>query len=219
MNKLGRKLDIYKLLLLTLLIICSIFKLKNIYIEPNNLLEVSLSNILYPFTFLLVILIRNNTNFKETHSTIITLTIIFFIYTILISILGSIPANYNSTNVDLALKASLTPSYFVIFNKAIYFPNILKVLSFSLLFYFSHTIFTILYDAMIPYTKKFIAFSLSMFIPFTLDTICYIVIDDIAKNVEFNKLIIDLTSNFVVVIFSTILISIIYSIKKERSKA
>ena len=70
-----------------------------------------------------------------------------------------------------------------------------------------------------PYTKKFIAFSLSMFIPLTLDTICYTTINDTFGNIDFEQMILHLTSNFVIVIFSTILVSLFYSIKKVSSKS
>ena len=69
---------------------------------------------------------------------------------------------------------------------------------------------------MTPYTKKFIAFSLSMFIPYTLDTLCYISINNVFNEIEFNKMIINLTSNFVIVIISTIIVSAIYSIQKNK---
>jgi len=70
-----------------------------------------------------------------------------------------------------------------------------------------------------PYTKKFIAFSLAMFIPYALDTICYTTIVSTIELIEFNKLILNLTSNFVIVIIYTILITILFtltSIKKQK---
>ena len=72
-----------------------------------------------------------------------------------------------------------------------------------------------------PFTYKFVAFSLSMFIPYALDTICYTTIISTLDNITFNKLITNLTSNFVLVVLFTIFITFIntmYSRKKVRSK-
>ena len=76
------------------------------------------------------------------------------------------------------------------------------------MFYFSHILIIILYEAMEPFTKKFVAFSLAMFIPYALDTICYTTIVSTIELIDFNKLIINLTSNFVIVI--------IYNIKNKK---
>lgn len=208
-------------LILTFIIICSIFRYKTIFIEPNNVLEISISNLLYPFTYLFTVLIYRKTNFKETHKTIIKIAIAFLIFTLLISLMNTIPGNYYSRDIDLSLKEILTPSYFMINGTPIYIPNLFNILSYTILFYFSHILVVILYEAMEPYTKNFIAFSLAMFIPYALDTICYTTIVSTVEMIEFNKLIINLTSNFVIVIIYTMLISILYcltTLKKVRIK-
>jgi len=210
---------ILKYLLLTIIIICSIFRYKTLFIEPNNVLEVSISNLLYPFSFLLTILILKKSNFKETHKTIINISLVFLIFTLIISIMNTIPGNFYSRDIDLSLKELLTPSYFMIKGTPIYIPNLFNILSYTILFYFSHVLLVILYEAMEPYTKKFIAFSLAMFIPYALDTICYTTIVSTIELIEFNKLILNLTSNFVIVIIYTILITILFtltSIKKQK---
>ena len=99
-------------LLLSFIIICSVFKYKTIFIEPNNILEVSISNLLYPFTFLFTILIFKKSNFKEAHKTIIKTTLIFLIFTLVISIMNSIPGSYYTREADLALKNILSPELF-----------------------------------------------------------------------------------------------------------
>jgi len=164
---------ILKYLLLTIIIICSIFRYKTLFIESNNILEVSISNLLYPFSFLLTILILKKSNFKETHKTIINVSVVFLIFTLLISLMNTIPSNYYSRDVDLSLKELLTPTFFLVKGIPIYIPNLFNILSYTILFYFSHILLVILYEAMEPYTKKFIAFILAMFIPYALDTICY----------------------------------------------
>ena len=210
---------ILKYLLLTIIIICSIFRYKTLFIESNNILEVSISNLLYPFSFLLTILILKKSNFKETHKTIINVSVVFLIFTLLISLMNTIPSNYYSRDVDLSLKELLTPTFFLVKGIPIYIPNLFNILSYTILFYFSHILLVILYEAMEPYTKKFIAFILAMFIPYALDTICYTTIVSTIELIEFNKLILNLTSNFVIVIIYTILITILFtltSIKKQK---
>lgn len=218
-NKKGTN-TILTYLLLTFIIICSIFKYKTVFLEPNNVLEVSISNLLYPFTFLFTILILKKSNFKETHKIIIKTALVFLIFTVILSIMNSIPGSYYTREADLALKNVLTPHYFMIGTTPIYYPDILSTLSFTILFYFSHILVVILYEAMEPYTYKFVAFALAMFIPFALDTICYTTIVSTFENVEFSKLITNLTSNFVLVIIYSIFITLLYLLftrKKVRS--
>lgn len=220
MNKKGTNTNTFiTYLLMIFIIICEIFKLKNIFIEPYNVLETSISNIIYPFTFLFIILIYNKTSFKETHKTIIKTSLLLLIFIGIITILNNIPSNYHTTEIDIYMRKLFTPNNIIINKHLFYYPNLLSVITFILLFYFSHTLILILYEAMIPYTKKYIAYSLSMFIPFTLDTICYVTINDIFNEIEFNEMINHLTANFVIVIISTILITIIYSLKKVSSKS
>ena len=216
MNKKGNN-NYYKYILLTILIVCIIFRYKNIYIEPNKVLDVSISNILYPFTFLITILLFEKTNFKLTHITIIKSSITTLVFMLLITIMINIPGTMLSREMDTALKTVLAPNYFFINNTLIYYPNILNIITFGLLFYFSHTLLLILYEAILPYTKKFIAFSLAMFIPYALDTICLVAITDTFSKVETNVLITHMTANFVIVIIGTLLISTIYSLKKSKN--
>jgi len=220
MNKKGNNTNTFiTYLLITFIIICGIFRFKTIFIETNNVLEVSIANLLYPFTFLFIILICRKSNFRETHKVIIKTVLVFLIFNLLISILNTIPGSYFSRETDLALKEVLTPNYFLIGNRPIYYPNLVSVISFTLLYYFSHTLILILYEAMEPYVKKTTAFALSMFIPFSLDTLCYGTINDTIGLVEFNKMIRNLTSNFVIVIVFTIIMSIIYFIKLKIDKS
>lgn len=207
-------------LLLTFVIICSIYKYKTIFLEPNNVLEISISNLVYPFTFLFTILFFRKNSFKDTHKVIIKTALTVLVFTCIVSLLNSIPGSYFSREADLALKSIFTPNYFMIGSTPIYYPDILSTISFTLLFYFSHILLIILYEAMEPFTYKFVAFSLSMFIPYALDTICYTTITSTFNDVEFTKLITNLTSNFVLVVIYSIIITLLYlllSSKKVRS--
>ena len=217
MNKRGN--NIYKYLLIALVIICYIFRYKTIYLESNKVLEISVSNILYPLTFLFTLLILEKNDFKETHKTIITTSIIYLISSLLITILINIPASLYSKDIDIALKSVFTPNYLFIKDSIIYYPNLVDTITFILLFYFSHTLITILYDAIKVYVKKFTSISLSMFIPYTLDIICFTTIHDTLNGVDLNTLIIHLTSNFVIVIISTLIVSLILTLKKVRIKS
>lgn len=220
MNKKGTNNNTFITYILVLfVIVCEIFRQKYFFIESNNILEVSLTNIVYPFTYLFTIIILNKTSFKDTHRTIIKTTLFLLIFILLVTTLNNIPGNYHSRENDLYLIKIFTPNTINIGKNIIYSPNILSLISYILLFYFSHTLIIILYEAMKPYTKKYIAFALAMFIPYALDTIGYIVINDTFNNIEFYDLINHLTANFVLVIITTIISTIIYSLKKVSSKS
>lgn len=216
MNKKGNNSNTFiTYLLITFILICGIFRYKTLFIEPNNILSASISNFIYPFTFLFIILINKKNSFKETHKIIIKTALIFLIFNLIISVLNTIPGNYYAREVDLALKQLFTPNYFLIGSRPIYYPDLIHIISFTLLYYFSHTLILILYEAMVPYTKKFIAYALAMFIPYALDSLCFTTINDTVKLIEFDKMIGNLTSNFVLVIIFTIITTIIFSLTKK----
>lgn len=216
MNKEGNKSynSFCAYLLILFVILCQIFRYKTIYLEPNHILESSISNIIYPFTFLFIIIIHKKSDFKNTHKVVINTTLLFILFMLFITLINNITSSAGSIKFDIALKQLFTPYNHIIHGYIYYYPDILNIIIFALLFYFSHTIILILYEAIEFYTNKIITFFLSMFIPYTLDTLCYTAIIDIFKQIDFNKLILDLTSNFVIVIIFTILITLIYSSKK-----
>ena len=218
MNKEGNN-NYYKYILLTLVLLCVIFRYKNINIEPNKILELSISNIIYPFTFLLTLFIFNKSKFKDAHNNIIKCSLTILVFILIVTILINIPSAHYSKEIDVSLKQIITPNYFFINDTVFYYPNVLDIITYSLLFYFSHTLVMILYEAIRPYTKEFITVALAMFIPYTLDIICQVTIHDTFNGVELNTLITHLTSNFVVIIIGTLLVSTIYTIKKVRTKS
>ena len=215
MNKKGNNNYSFCLyLLLLFIILCQLFRYKIIYLEPNHILESSISNILYPFTFLFTVLLFKKLDFKNSHRIIIKTAFFYLLFVLFLTLITNITANSNSIKLDVLLKQLFTPNNIVINKHIYYYPDILNIIIFSLLFYFSHTVFLILYEAISIYTNKFITFFLSMFIPYTLDTLCYTSITEIFKQVDFNTLILHLTSNFVIVITFTILTTILYCSKK-----
>ena len=215
MNKKGNNNGIFLTIILTFFIVlCHIFRTKNIYLEPNHILEASISCIIYPFTFLFTLLINKKIGFNSTHKTIIKSSLLFLLFVILITLLNNITSTKDTIQFDIILKQLFTPNTFIIKNHIFYYPDILSIIVFTLLFYFSHTILVVLYEAMEPFTYSIIAYFLAMFIPYTLDTLCYVTIMDVFKEVEFNKIILHLTSNFVLVIIFTILLTLIFKSKK-----
>ena len=215
MNKKGNKNNTILILLFILfVIICQIFRIKTIYIEPRHILETSISNIVYPFTFLIIALLRKKNTFDNTHKIIIKTIFTFLIFMFVVTLFNNITPIKNSLDVDIALKKILTPNYLNIGKYVINYPNLLSIIAFILLFYFSHTLIIILIDALEPFTNKYIAYFIAMFIPYTLDVLCFTTIIDVFKEVNFNVLIMHLTSNFILVIVFTILCTLIYGTKK-----
>ena len=218
MNKEGNNNAFVNYIFIISIILCQIFRYKMFYIEPNHILETNITNIIYPFTFILILLYRNKTSFKEAHYGIIKTCFIFMVFMLAVSLLNIIPSSSSSMNTDMALKQIFTPNSFTLNKYMFYYPSIINILSYTLLFYFSHTIMIILYEAMEPYTNKFINCALSMFIPLTLDTLCFTTINDVFNEIEFNTMILHLTSNFVIVIISTLLLSFIYTLINKKNK-
>ena len=215
MNKKGNNNYIFiAFLLMTLTIISQLLRYKYIYLDINHILEISICNIIYPFTFLLTAIIYKKSNFNETHKIIIKTLYSILFFTFIVTLLNNIEATNETVAFDIALKHVFTPNNFIINGITFYYPKLFNILLFLLLFYFSHTILIIIIEALETYTNRFIAYFISMFIPFTLDMMCYTTLIDVFNKVSFNKLVIHLTSNFIVAIIFSILLSICY--KKSK---
>ena len=212
MNKKGNNILIC--LFITFTIISLLFSNINIYIEKNHILETSLCYIIYPFTFLFIILFNKKNKFKDTHNLIINTSFIYLIFISIITLLNNITSTNDTFTFSIMLKQLFTPNVISINKHIFYYPNLLHFIISPLLFYFSHTSIVILYEAMKQYTNRIIAFFLALFIPFTLEILCYTTLMDLYKKIDFNNIILHLTSNFVIVIVFSIILSIIYGTKK-----
>lgn len=213
-----KKETYYYEILIILTILSYIFLNKNIYIAPS--LNVSNSIFTYAFTFLILAFNINKYGTNDTRKivikTIFTFICFFFITTLICNING-IP---ESNDLNLALRETFTPEKNHIFNKIIYYPNLLNISSFIIVYFFSHFIFISIYDIITQNSNKNISFLLSLIIVLILDNItttCLINSVNIFTNImSFQELIKVLTANFISLIFLTLIMFIIFILKKKE---
>ena len=214
MNKKGNNYTLITLILFALTILSYILINKSIYLDINHILETKISSIIYAFTFLFTAILYKKSNFNKTHTIILKTIYSIIIFIFIITLLNNINSTTDTVAFDIALKHIFTPSNIILNNITFYYPNILNLILFLLLFYFSQTILVLFIEALEPYTNRFMAFYISMFIPYTLYLICYGTFIDIFNKASFNIIISHLTSNFIISIIFTLIISLTY--KKNK---
>ncbi|MDD2208089.1 MAG: hypothetical protein PHG03_01500 [Bacilli bacterium] len=189
-----------------------IFKDKYIYLAPS--LSVSISLFIYSFTFLFPVLIINWSKLKDAKNLIKISTKAMFIFILIITILSSISGNIDTEHIDSALKLIFTPNSINIKNIIIHYPN-LNIIGIIITYYFSHTILISIYEALKEYTNKYLSYCLSIFIAFIIDTMFMVPLMHITDIYYANVVMLDiikyLTAAFMVVIFTSLIIILIFT--------
>ena len=212
----------YGILLFMVLLISFIFINKYIYIAPN--LNVNIGLFLYPFTYLLTYIIYNKTNITNTKQTIYFNFKLIIIFYLIISILNTIEGTLSSSLVTDSLRVVFTPNFIYTNNIYIYYPDIVNLLTYIVIYFITHYIFIVTYEAIKDSTNYLLGFTLAIFISFILNQMLYTPLVNIRNlinnTLKYNTLIEMMTANFIVVIFTSIIIIIIYLIyyKKHNSK-
>lgn len=208
----------YPIVLFMLLLLTILFTEKNIYLAPN--LNVNAGLIIYPFTFLLVVLMYKKYNMKYVRKTLYSSFILLFCFYLLMTILNTIDGITSSQIITNSLRNIFTPNSLTINNKFIYYPNIAVLLTFTVVYFISHFIFITVYEAIEGTTNHLIAFILSIMIGFTLDQILFTPLSNIPRIIDntlsYKSLIEIMTANFIVVIFSSVLMLFIYAIAHKK---
>lgn len=190
-----------------------IFKDKYIYLAPS--LSVSISLFIYSFTFLFPVLIINWSKLKDAKNLIKISTKAMFIFILIITILSSISGNIDTEHIDSALKLIFTPNSINIKNIIIHYPN-LNIIGIIITYYFSHTILISIYEALKEYTNKYLSYCLSIFIAFIIDTMFMVPLMHITDIYYANVVMLDiikyLTAAFMVVIFTSLIIILIFTL-------
>ena len=134
---------------------------------------------------------------------------------ILITILCTVSGNLESMQIEDSLRNIFAPNSIAIKSIIIHYPN-LNILGIILTYYFSHNILISVYEALNYYTNKYLSYSLSVFIAFIIDTMFMIPllhINDIYyANIDMLGIIKYLTAGFMVVIFTSLIMILIFSI-------
>ena len=100
--------------------------------------------------------------------------------------------------------------------------DLVNFFSFTLVFFLTHYIFIVTYEAITSDTNYFFGFTLSLLISFILNQILYIPLINIPKLIEntiiYKDLIELMAANFIIVVFSSVIIIMIYVIIINQKK-
>ena len=212
------KTNFSNLTLFILILISYIFYEKFIYLAPN--LNISISMLIYPITFLITANILKKYGITETKKTIKLTSLSLIIFIIISCILCSVESITTTNIISNNLREILTPNNIAFNNIIIYYPKILFTSIFIIVFTLSHYIFTILYEIINNNSNYIIAFLLSFIIAFLLDRIIFIPIVNINNllnnTINIIDLIKSLTANFIIVIFSSVILLFIHYFYQKR---
>lgn len=217
MNKKGLT---YVLLLGFTFLLSIIISGKLLYIAPH--LTISASLLAYAFTFLFTARLNEETNIDNTKNIlkkVVIGTLIFYLFMIVIN---SISGMTSTKEVTESLRNIFTPNKLAIKSINIYYPNLISLISAVLIFYLTHNIFSITFEITKDYTSKTISFIISILVSFIIDQMIYIsVISFIPlynESITLTNYIENLTASFIIIIFTSVIMTVIYSIIQKRSK-
>lgn len=216
----NKKAFTYIILLAFSLLLSIIISGKLLYIAPH--LTISASLLAYAFTFLFTARLNEETNIDNTKNIlkkVVIGTLIFYLFMIVIN---SISGMTSTKEITESLRNIFTPNKLAIKSISIYYPNLINLISSILIFYLTHNIFSITFEITKDYTSKTISFIMSILISFIIDQMIYIsVISFIPlynESITLTNYIENLTASFIMIIFTSVIMTIIYSIIQKRSK-
>lgn len=217
MNKKGLT---YVLLLGFTFLLSIIISGKSLYIAPH--LTISASLLAYAFTFLFTARLNEETNIDNTKNILKKVVIGILIFYLFMIVINSISGMTSTKEVTESLRNIFTPNKLAIKNISIYYPNLISLISAVLIFYLTHNIFSITFEITKDYTSKTISFIISILISFIIDQMIYIsVISFIPlynESITLTNYIENLTASFIIIIFTSVIMTVIYSIIQKRSK-
>ena len=216
----NKKAFTYIILLAFSLLLSTIVSGKLLYIAPH--LTISASLLAYAFTFLFTAKLNEETNIDNTKNIlkkVVIGTLIFYLFMIVINSLSGMTSTKEITE---SLRNIFTPNKLAIKSISIYYPNLINLISSILIFYLTHNIFSITFEITKDYTSKTISFIMSILISFIIDQMIYIsVISFIPlynESITLTNYIENLTASFIMIILTSVIMTIIYSIIQKRSK-
>lgn len=217
MNKKGLT---YVLLLGFTFLLSIIISGKLLYIAPH--LTISASLLAYAFTFLFTARLNEETNINNTKNIlkkVVIGTLIFYLFMIVIN---SISGMTSTKEITESLRTIFTPNKLAIKSINIYYPNLISLISAVLIFYLTHNIFSITFEITKDYTSKTISFIISILVSFIIDQMIYISVISFLplynESITLTNYIENLTASFIMIIFTSVIMTIIYSIIQKRSK-
>lgn len=216
MNKLGT----YILNTLVFILLLLAYISNGRIIEIGNNLTINLTFFIFPLIFLMLCVISKFYNYSEAKKTIKSACISLLIFIGIIMLLNLIPSNTDTQEMEILFKTLFTPNKFSLLGLKIYYPNLIYLISYTILSFVTSYIMIAIYNAIKDETKDFIAFFLSLFISLILFTIVLISIEALLINqLPFKEYIYMLTAGFIVVIVLSIIMLLINSIVNAFKKS
>ena len=216
----NKKVFTYIILLAFSLLLSIIISGKLLYIAPH--LTISASLLAYSFTFLFTAKLNEETNINNTKNIFKKIVISILIFYLFMIVINSLSGMTSTKEVTESLRNIFTPNKLAIKSISIYYPNLINLISSILIFYLTHNIFSITFEITKDYTSKTISFIMSILISFIIDQMIYIsVISFIPlynESITLTNYIENLTASFIMIIFTSVIMTIIYSIIQKRSK-
>lgn len=216
----NKKVLTYIILLAFSLLLSIIVSDKLLYIAPH--LTISASLLAYAFTFLFTAKLNEETNINNTKNIFKKIVIGVLIFYLFMIVINSISGMTSTKEVTESLRNIFTPNKLVIKSISIYYPNLISLISAVLIFYLTHNIFSITFEITKDYTSKTISFIISILISFIIDQMIYISVTSFIplykESIKLTNYIENLTASFIMIIFTSVIMTVIYSIIQKRSK-
>lgn len=216
----NKKVLTYIILLAFSLLLSIIVSDKLLYIAPH--LTISASLLAYAFTFLFTAKLNEETNINNTKNILKKIVIGILIFYLFMIVINSISGMTSTKEVTESLRNIFTPNKLAIKSINIYYPNLISLISAVLIFYLTHNIFSITFEITKDYTSKTISFIISILISFIIDQMIYISVTSFIplykESIKLTNYIENLTASFIMIIFTSVIMTIIYSIIQKRSK-
>lgn len=216
----NKKTFTYIILLAFSLLLSIIISGKLLYIAPH--LTISASLLAYAFTFLFTARLNEETNINNTKYIFKKIVIDILIFYLFMIVINSLSGMTSTKEVTESLRNIFTPNKLAIKSISIYYPNLINLISSILIFYLTHNIFSITFEITKDYTSKTISFIISILISFIIDQMIYISVISFMplynESITLTNYIENLTASFIMIIFTSVIMTIIYSIIQKRSK-
>ena len=207
--------------IILLIILIVSFMFKSITLNLNKNMELSLGLFLYSITFIISSIMIKNNKISDCKKTLFKSSLYLLLFYFIITILSNF--NIDSTLMN-SMRNIFTPNNFTINKLIIYYPNLINLFTYLLVFYLSHYIFFVTYEVLEINTNKFISFFVSILIAFILDQIIYTSLTNIiplfSDKITINTFVKELTNNFFICLTTSCLLSLInplFNVKKEKN--
>ncbi len=173
-------------------------------------------NFIYPLTFILSAYMIHNIGSRTSQKVINYSVLTFFIFIISLMFISTFRSNDTTYYFRASLEFIFTPKSLKIGSLNIAYPDLIKTILFIGGYYISQTLFITLYNSLKDMAPKTIVYLINYLISYIINVIIYTgglnLVLMINKEIEFNDLIINLTSGFLIALLTCVITTFIYLI-------